>query len=35
MNVGLNYEEAEVNAGPVNLISTDALQGLASLRFSF
>ncbi|MCB2077976.1 MAG: hypothetical protein KDE55_09800 [Novosphingobium sp.] len=35
VNLGLNFEEAMVAAGPVTLVATDAVQGIASLRFSF
>lgn len=35
VNLGLNYEETEIVSGPVVLRTTDALQGLGSLRFSF
>ncbi len=35
VNLGLNYQEADINAGPVNLVSADSVQALASARFSF
>lgn len=34
-NLGLNYQEAQVVSGPVTLVSTDSVQAIASLRFSF
>lgn len=34
-NLGINYEEANISAGNIMLVSTDAVQGLASLRFTF
>ena len=34
-NLGINFEDAQVFAGPVNLVSADTVQGLASIRFSF
>ena len=35
VNLGVNFEDAQVFAGPVNLVSADSTQGLASVRFSF
>ena len=35
VNLGLNYQEADINAGLVNLVYADSVQALASARFSF
>ena len=35
LNAGLNYEEARIVSGPVTIFAADALEGIASLRFSF
>ncbi|MEL7188622.1 MAG: hypothetical protein AAGK17_03640 [Pseudomonadota bacterium] len=34
-NLGVNYQNADVNAGGVTLIETDEVTAIASLRFSF
>ena len=35
LNLGLNYEDADINIGGVNLKSTDEFKGIFSLRYSF
>lgn len=35
LNLGLNYEDADINIGGVNLNSTDEFKGIFSLRYSF
>ncbi|GAB5486737.1 MAG: hypothetical protein Pars2KO_03070 [Parasphingorhabdus sp.] len=35
LNLGLNYEDADINIGGVNLNTTDEFKGLFSLRYSF
>jgi len=35
VNLGLNYENARIEAGGVTLVETDEVKAIASLRFSF
>lgn len=35
LNAGLNYQEANITSGGVDIVDTDEIQGLLSIRFSF
>ncbi|MGB5485360.1 hypothetical protein [Parasphingorhabdus sp.] len=35
LNAGVNYQEASITSGGVNIVDEDEIQGLLSLRFSF
>ncbi|OAO02412.1 hypothetical protein [Parasphingorhabdus sp.] len=35
LNLGVNYEDANINIGGVNLNTTDEIKGIFSLRYSF
>ncbi len=35
LNAGLNYKEANITSGGVDIVDTDEIQGLLSIRFSF
>lgn len=35
LNLGINYREADINIGGINLETTDEIKGIFSLRYSF